>query len=108
MRAYRRAGKPEDATKVLTAIHPQMAVKENQSYLRTLLLYKGLRTEEDVRLELFVAGERIAEYVHADGEGWQPFAFSTARFAGQTQTVEFGVQSAKMWQRWFCFEAQAR
>lgn len=62
----------------------------------------------DVRLELFVAGERIAQYVHADGEGWQPFAFSTARFAGQTQTVEFGVQSAKMWQRWFCFEAQAR
>jgi tetratricopeptide (TPR) repeat protein len=47
-RAYRRAGKPEDATKVLTPIHSQMAVKENQSYFRTLLLYKGLRTEEQV------------------------------------------------------------
>jgi hypothetical protein len=62
----------------------------------------------DVRLELFVAGERIGEYVHSDGEGWKPFQFSTARFAGQTQTVELGVQSAKMWQRWFCFEAEAR
>lgn len=47
-RAFRRAGKPEDATKVLTAIHPRMAVKENQSYFRMLLLYKGLRTEEQV------------------------------------------------------------
>jgi hypothetical protein len=62
----------------------------------------------DVQLELFVAGERIGEYVHADGDGWKPFQFSTARFAGQTQAVELSVQSAKMWQRWFCFQAEAR
>jgi len=44
-RALRRAAKPEEAAKLLTAIQPQMAVKENQSYLRTLLLYKGVYTE---------------------------------------------------------------
>ena len=46
-RALHRAAKPGEAAKLLTAIHPQMAVKENQSYFRTLLLYKGLRTEEE-------------------------------------------------------------
>ncbi len=62
----------------------------------------------DIRLELHVAGERIGEYVHSDGEGWKPFSFSTERFAGQTQAVELSVQSAKLWRRWFCFQAEAR
>ena len=44
-RALRRAAKPEEAAKLLSGIVPQMAVKENQSYFRTLLLYKGLQTE---------------------------------------------------------------
>jgi len=46
-RALRRAAKPDEAAKLLAAIHPQIAVKENMSYHRTLLLYKGLRTEEE-------------------------------------------------------------
>ena len=62
----------------------------------------------DVRLELHVGGERIGEAVHRDGEGWKPFSFSTARFAGQSQAVEFHVSTDKMWQRWFCFQAEAR
>lgn len=62
----------------------------------------------DIQLELHVAGERIGETVHRDGEGWKPFSFSTARFAGQSQAVEFHVQSARQWQRWFCFQAEAR
>jgi hypothetical protein len=62
----------------------------------------------DVRLELHIAGQRIGETVHADGEGWKPFTFSTAHLAGQTQAVEFSVQSPQMWQRWFCFQAEAR
>jgi hypothetical protein len=61
-----------------------------------------------VRLELHIAGERIGDYEHADGEGWKPFTFSTARFAGQTQAVELAVSSDIMWQRWFCFQAEAR
>lgn len=44
-RALRRAGKPEEAIKLLAAIGEKMAVRENQSYHRTLLLYKGLHTE---------------------------------------------------------------
>jgi len=47
-RALRRAGKPEEAAKLLETIHPQMTVTENKSYFRTLLLYKGLRTEEQM------------------------------------------------------------
>ena len=45
-RALRRGAKPEEAAKLLDAITQQMIVKENQSYFRTLLLYKGLRTED--------------------------------------------------------------
>lgn len=62
----------------------------------------------DVRLELHVQGERIGEAVHGDGEGWKPFSFATARFAGQSGPVEFHVQSDKMRQRWFCFQAEVR
>jgi len=47
-RALRRAGKPEEAARLLTGIGAEMAVKENLSYYRTLLLYKGLRTEEQI------------------------------------------------------------
>ncbi len=44
-RALRRAGKPDEAAKLLAPITDSMQVKDNVSYLRTLLLYKGLRTE---------------------------------------------------------------
>jgi tetratricopeptide (TPR) repeat protein len=46
-RALRRAAKPEEAARLLAAIQPHMAVKENQSYFRTLLLYKGVHTEAE-------------------------------------------------------------
>ena len=46
-RATRRAGKPEEAEKLLATITESMKVTDNQSYYRTLLLYKGLRTEAD-------------------------------------------------------------
>ena len=46
-RATRRAGKPEEAEKLLATITDSMKVTDNQSYYRTLLLYKGLRTEAD-------------------------------------------------------------
>ena len=44
-RALRRAGKADEAAKLLEAIGEQSTVKENKSYLQNLLLYKGLRTE---------------------------------------------------------------
>jgi tetratricopeptide (TPR) repeat protein len=46
-RALRRAGKPDEAARLLAAIHDKMAVKENHAYLRTLLLYKGVRSEAE-------------------------------------------------------------
>ena len=47
-RANRRAGKPEEAEKLLASITDSMNVTDNQSYYSTLLLYKGLRTEAQV------------------------------------------------------------
>ena len=47
-RANRRAGKTEEAEKLLATITEAMKVTDNQSYYRTLLLYKGLRTEADI------------------------------------------------------------
>lgn len=41
-RAFRRAGKPDEAAKLLATISETMSVKENQSYFKTLLLYKGV------------------------------------------------------------------
>jgi tetratricopeptide (TPR) repeat protein len=43
--AYRRAGKPEEAAKLLAAVTPQMKVTENASHLQALLLYKGASAE---------------------------------------------------------------
>jgi tetratricopeptide (TPR) repeat protein len=45
-RALRRAGKAEEAGKLLESIRAGMNVKENGSYYRTLQLYKGLATLE--------------------------------------------------------------
>ena len=47
-RACRRAGKTEEAARMLASIKEDMSVRENQSYFKTLLLYKGLRTESQV------------------------------------------------------------
>lgn len=44
----RRAGKSEDAKKVLERITPDMKVKENKSYFDRLLFYKGLKKESDL------------------------------------------------------------
>ncbi|MBX3279056.1 MAG: tetratricopeptide repeat protein [Acidobacteria bacterium] len=44
----RRAGKGEDAKKVLDRITPDMKVKENKSYFDRLLFYKGLKKESEL------------------------------------------------------------
>jgi hypothetical protein len=61
-----------------------------------------------IALSVYVAGEQLGSWQHADGEGWKRFEFSTQRFAGQQQPVEFRVESAKPWQREFCFQADVR
>jgi len=61
-----------------------------------------------VDLAVRVGGEAVGDYRHSDGEGWKPFEFSTARFAGQVQSVEFRVKSARAWAREFCFQAEVR
>ena len=61
-----------------------------------------------IELSVHVAGEPVGDWQHADGEGWKAFEFSTARFAGQRQPVEFRVQSTRAWRREFCFQADVR
>ncbi len=61
-----------------------------------------------IELELLVAGERVGSWSHADGEGWKPFTFSTAAYAGQNRSVEFRVRSRQVRSRQFCFQASAR
>jgi Flp pilus assembly protein TadD len=46
--SLRRQGKADEAQKLLEGITPTMDVIEDQGYLRLLLLYKGLRTVEDL------------------------------------------------------------
>jgi hypothetical protein len=62
----------------------------------------------DVELEVRVAAETVGNYRHSDGEGWKAFEFSTQRFAGQTQPVEFRVHTARAGNREFCFQAETR
>jgi tetratricopeptide (TPR) repeat protein len=45
-RALRRAGKHLEAKQLLERVTESMAVKENTSYLKALLFYKGVRSEE--------------------------------------------------------------
>jgi hypothetical protein len=61
-----------------------------------------------IELSVHVAGELVGTWQHADGEGWKPFEFSTARFTGQQLPVEFRIQSRKALRREFCFQADVR
>ena len=61
-----------------------------------------------IELAVYVAGEPVGDWQHADGQGWKAFEFSTARFAGQHHPVEFRVQSKRAWRREFCFQADVR
>jgi len=45
---YRRAGKKSEADRLLERVRPDMNVKENLSYFHRLLLYKGLKKEEEL------------------------------------------------------------
>jgi tetratricopeptide (TPR) repeat protein len=46
--ALRRAGRDADAAKVLETVRPDMKVTEGAAYLDRLLLFKGVKTEEEV------------------------------------------------------------
>jgi tetratricopeptide (TPR) repeat protein len=45
---YRRLNRPADAAKILEPITPESKVKENKSYFKRLLFYKGLTNEEEL------------------------------------------------------------
>ncbi|MBM3785225.1 MAG: tetratricopeptide repeat protein [Acidobacteria bacterium] len=99
-RANRRAGKPDEAARMLGGISESMTVKENGSYLRTLLLYKGLRS---VEATLLSPGEGNAAATVGYGVGlWQWFggkkdeACQTwARVASDANWAAFGVIAAE-------------
>ncbi len=45
---FRRAGRADEAAKVLEAIVPGMKVKDDQNYYDRLMMYKGVRTPQEV------------------------------------------------------------
>ena len=47
-RSLRRAGRHAEAAALLAGIPGDLAVQENEAYYRTLLFYKGARTEAQV------------------------------------------------------------
>jgi len=59
-RALRRAGRHDEARRLLDPIHEKMAVKENESYYRALLFYKKLRSEEEVLSPATLQGTQFA------------------------------------------------
>lgn len=57
--ALRRAGRHDDAKKLLDTITETMEVKENIPYFHALLYYKGLRTEEQIFDRAKLTGNRL-------------------------------------------------
>ena len=74
----------------------------------TPYFFERERHGADIELELRVGTQVIGTYRHSDGEGWKPFEFSTAAFAGQSLPVEFRVHARSASQREFCFQAEMR
>jgi len=79
-----------------------------RGYAGLPFFYERDKQGSPVDLAVWVGGEAVGHYRHSDGEGWKPFEISTARFAGQVQSVEFRVESERAWQREFCFQAEVR
>jgi tetratricopeptide (TPR) repeat protein len=74
-RSLRRAGRSDDAKRLLEGIREGLAIKENEAYYRALLFYKGLRTEaESLPAEAFkentgvTTGYGIANYYLSEGQ----------------------------------------
>ncbi|MCI0665923.1 MAG: tetratricopeptide repeat protein [Acidobacteria bacterium] len=71
---YRRMKKDPEASRVLEKITPAMLVKENKSYYERLLLYKGLKKEEELvnvekatDLEIATVGYGIGNWYFYNG-----------------------------------------
>jgi tetratricopeptide (TPR) repeat protein len=71
---YRRLGKKAEADRVLERIIADMKVVENKSYFDRLLLYKGLKKEDEILrpdltdLELATVGYGIANWRYYNGD----------------------------------------
>ena len=76
--SFRRAGRKDDAAAVLGPIADSMAVGENATYHRRLLLYKGRTAEADLRA-LMAAGELEAATVGYGIANWYLVQGDTAR-----------------------------
>jgi len=62
---YRRLNRPSDAARILAAITPESKVRENKSYFRRLMFYRGVMTEDEV----LKAGEASAGEAATVGYG---------------------------------------
>lgn len=61
-----------------------------------------------IALRVRVNGEEVGRVVHADGDGWAPFAFPLGAQAGSRGEVSFAISSPDWRHRHFCFEARSQ
>lgn len=72
--SYRRAGDKTKAARALARITPDMKVEENKSYFDRLMLYKGLKKENEILndkmtdLEIATVGYGIANWYLYNGD----------------------------------------
>jgi tetratricopeptide (TPR) repeat protein len=72
--SYRRAGDKANAARALARIAPDMKVEENKSYFDRLMLYKGLKKENEILndkltdLEIATVGYGIANWYLYNGD----------------------------------------
>ena len=94
-RALRRAGRGEEAARLLDTIHEKMEVKENQSYFSALLFYKGLREES-----------QILDPAAAKGVALPTIGYAVANFhlvEGRTEKACQGFRRAVEDENWSAF-----
>ena len=100
-RALRRAGRGAEARKLIESIQDGMKVTSNEIYYRSLLLYRGLRTEEQVFDPAKLTGNQLPTLGYALAnyhllEGRQPKACELfQRIVGEKAWNAFGYIAAE-------------
>jgi tetratricopeptide (TPR) repeat protein len=92
-RALRRAGRHEEAARLLETIHPDMRVGSNATYLETLLFYKGLKPEEEILDPSRFTGNQLETITYAVAN-WHQIEGDTARAHAMFQRI---VDEGSQW-----------
>jgi hypothetical protein len=64
--------------------------------------------ESPVTISFRASGRLLGRFVHADGDGWKPFAAETGELFGQTAELVVEVKTAGSIKSPYCFEATTR